>query len=417
MKFSKKAFPPGFFDLSQDISRDLPVDVIAQWTATDQSAEAAQNILNKTKVTGTIVSSDSAGLSKMSQNLGLIEVLAKINRPKELVYSYGSGIGGEGVGIWAADNTQMFYRENVPLEHIATMVTAMQDHVQKECEVKIGLGVHYGEFYSLGGGLYGPHADWIEDVAENHTSGGEVVITEHFFRKLPAHHLFRVTQRDDVSFEQGAIYRLDNFTRGSQLYYELPLGNEQYPIPYSENFYKDLKHYQQTNDSKYLKEMYRKYGKDLAVVLIEREREEVPVREINLLNDLALSVVMKKNAQELLDNKNGWEVKTAGNLGIYLFNDCQHALEYAKKFREELLKDGIKCRIGIDCGTVLEFNLDEGHKDIAGMPVNRASKMAQDKGEMGNIYLSDTVAAEVDTTGFKPITFQVSGVSIQGLVG
>jgi hypothetical protein len=275
------------------------------------------------------------------------------------------------------------------------------------------LGVHYGEFYSLGGGLYGPHADWIEEVAENCTSGNEVVVTEHFLNKLPKGHPFSFVKRDDLNFEHGSIFRLDN---NGELY-TLPLGDEQYPIPYSDDFYNDLKKYQQTNDEAHLDQMYLKYGKDLAVVLIEREREEVPVREINLLNDLALSVVMKKNAQELLDNKNGWEVKTAGNLGIYLFNNCQHALEYAKKFREELLKDGIKCRIGIDCGTVLEFNIDKGHKDIAGMPVNRASKMAQDKGEMGNIYLSDTVAAQVDTTGFKPIEFKVSGVTIQGFVG
>jgi hypothetical protein len=43
--------------------------------------------------------------------------------------------------------------------------------------------------------------------------------------------------------------------------------------------------------------------------------------------------------------------------------------------------------------------------------------MAQDKGEMGNIYLSDTVGSQVDTSGFKPVEFQVSGVAINGFVG
>lgn len=413
MKFSKKAFPASFFDLSQDISRDLPVDVIAEWTASDQSDEIARNILNKTKVTGTVVSSDSAGLSKMSQNLGLIEVLAKINRPKELVYSYGSGIGGEGVGIWAADNTQMFYKDSVPAEHIAAMVTAMQDKIQKECDVKIGLGVHHGEFYSLGGGLYGIHADWIEEVAENYTSGNEVAITEHFLKRLPKGHTFNIVDRTDVTFDFGKIYRVDNNNEP----YTLPLGSEEYPIPYSDAFYKDLSTYQKTNDKKLLDKMYSKYSKHLAVVLIEREREDTPIHEISLLNNLALSVVMKKTAQELLDDEQGWEVKTAGSLGIYLFKSCEHALSYAKKFRKNLEEDGIKCRIGIDCGTLLEFDIDGGYKDIAGMPVNLASKMAQDKGEMGKIYMSDTVSKDVDTSDFKPITFQVSGVSISGFVG
>ena len=69
-----------------------------------------------------------------------------------------------------------------------------------------------------------------------------------------------------------------------------------------------------------------------------------------------------------------------GTLGIYVFDDAPAALAFARSFRLEFAKHDIACRIGIDAGAVLLFDLPAGGKDIAGSPVNMASKMAQDKG-------------------------------------
>ncbi|WP_286394925.1 hypothetical protein [Pseudanabaena mucicola] len=51
------------------------------------------------------------------------------------------------------------------------------------------------------------------------------------------------------------------------------------------------------------------------------------------------------------------------------------------------------------------------------MPVNLASKMAQDKGEFGKIYLSATFKDCLDISRFREIKYQVSGVEITAYEG
>ncbi len=418
MKFSPKAYPPSFFDLTQDISRDLPIDIIRSWTNSDQSGEVAKKILEKTKVRGTLISSDSSGLTKMSQHLGLIEILGKINQPKELVYSFGIHIGGEGVGIWAADNTEMFYPESVPFDSILKMLATIRQELLNTCEVKIGLAAHFGEFYSLGGGMYGTEADWIENIAENQTEGGEIVVTEHLLEQVKSKEELGLIEREDLRSHFGKVFRLN----GGQLLEDVPKHNPYYPVPYSKEFYDDLLVYNKDTNQDFLKKMYEQYIERATVVLVEREREEevetsdAHIHEVRLLNDLALSVVMKKAADAVLPTYKGDEIKTAGPLGIYVFKESSFALDFAKQLRDNLLKDGVRSKIGIDYGDLLVFTTPDGHKDIAGMPVNQASKMAQDKGDFGHIYMSAEVAKQVSTEGFFKTTIEVSGVTIDQFV-
>ncbi len=424
MKFSPKAYPPSFFDLTQDISKDLPVDIIKAWTNSDQSGDIAKSILEKTKVRGTLISSDSSGLTKMSQHMGLIELLAKINQPKELVYSFGTHIGGEGVGIWAADNTEMFYPESVSTESIINMLNSIKKELLHTCDVKISLAAHFGEFYSLGGGMYGNEADWIENIAEDQTEGGEIVISEHLLEKFKSSDnnvngaSLSLIEREDLQSKYGKIFRLED----GQMLADIPKNDPYYPIPYSKDFYEDLIKFNTNTDEVLLKNMYEKYVEKLTVVLIEREREEEIetedkyIHEVRLLNDLALSVVMKKAADAVLSKYNGTEIKTAGPLGIYVFKESQKALDFAKELKNNLLKDGVSSKTGIDYGELLVFTTPDGHKDIAGMPVNQASKMAQDKGEFGHIYMSAEVAKQVNTEGFSKTTIEVSRVTIDQFV-
>lgn len=151
-------------------------------------------------------------------------------------------------------------------------------------------------------------------------------------------------------------------------------------------------------------------------LLIEREEPDVP--EVAVLNDLALSLAMKTIGARLLEGTGGAENKTAGPLGIYTFADCREALAFARGFRRTLREPGIASRIGIGHGEVLVFRLEQGGHDIAGTPVNLASKMAQDKGEFGSIYLTPAAA---DRAGLDPrgprLAIAVSGVSVDAYVG
>ncbi|HEY9802358.1 MAG TPA: hypothetical protein V6D25_18500 [Leptolyngbyaceae cyanobacterium] len=408
-KFTTGQYNPALFDISQDIIGSLPLTLIKKWLVSEQTQQATLELLEPYKVKGYAISSDSAGLTKLTKQKGLLEILAIINQPKEIVYSVGTAIGGEGVGIWAADNTQMFYPASVQPEILLSALLTIQRQISETCQIKIGLGAHYGEFYYINGGLYGLEADVIEEIAENDTEGGEIVISQGFYELLPENHNFTITQKSEVVTQIGKLFRVVD---GPSLT-EIPSLNPQYPIPYSETFYADLLAYgNRLTDTEFSKQLANKYLQNKVVVLIERETEEAQSHEIGMFTNLALTAELKDTGLQLLQKYNGVEVKVVGSIGIYVFDEADTALNFAQAFRQELAAQNIASRTGIDAGSILLFDLAGGGRDIAGNPVNVASKMAQDKGQFGKLYLSSTMKTLVDVSQFTQITYTVSGVEI-----
>lgn len=412
-KLSKKRYSTNLFDVTQDIIGALPLKLVEQWLSSEQTYADALRLLDSHKVLGYSVSSDSVGLTKLTQQKGLLEILAIINQPKKIVHGYGKAIGGESVGIWAADNTQMFYPNDLSASTLVSTLLTIQDAIAQSCQIKIGLGAHYSSFYAISGGLYGSEADAIEDIAENHTCGGEILISQAICDRLPNDHNFTIEKRDDLVTEIGNIYRVLDGDRLSGLQ---PF-NQQYPIPYSEDFYADLLKYEtqitnQTIDQRFTHNLIEKYIQQKVVVLIESKSESVETHEVSMFNQLSFSALMKDIGLRLLNKTSAEEIKVVSSLGIYVFDNAHDAVNFAQTFRQELAKQDIICRIGIDRGEVLIFNLSFGTKDIAGMPVNVASKMAQDKGKFGKLYLSASMRDVVDVTGFSEIKYNVSGVEI-----
>ncbi|MEH1844561.1 MAG: adenylate/guanylate cyclase domain-containing protein [Nostoc sp.] len=194
---------------------------------------------------------------------------------------------------------------------------------------------------------------------------------------------------------------------------EVPPLNTNYPIPYSETFYADLVVYEnRLTDAELGKQLTDKYLQNKVIVLIERQSQEVEAHETAMFANLALSARLKDMGQRLLKQNNGAEIKVVGIIGIYAFDEATTALNFAQAFRQELAAQDVASRIGIDAGPVLIFDLSVGGKDIAGNPVNVASKMAQDKGQFGKLYLSSTMKELLDVSEFTQITYTVSGVEI-----
>ncbi|MDZ8258890.1 family 3 adenylate cyclase [Nostoc sp. ChiQUE01b] len=408
-KFTTDQYNPALFDITQDIIGSLPLKLIQKWLVSEQTQQATLELLKPYKVKGYAISSDSAGLTKLTKQKGLLEILAIINQPKEIVYSVGTAIGGEGVGIWAADNTQMFYSASVNPETIVSALLTIQRQISKTCQIKIGLGAHYGEFYYINGGLYGLEADAIEEIAENDTEGGEIAISQSFYELLPENHNFTITQKSEEVTEIGKLFRVLD---GPGLDVIPPL-NPQYPIPYSQEFYADLLAFgNRLADTEFGKQLAEKYLQNKVVVLIEREPEEAQSHEIGMFTNLALTAELKDTSSQLLQKYHGVEVKVVGSIGIYVFDKADTALNFAQAFRQELAAQNIASRIGIDTGSILLFDLAAGGKDIAGNPVNVASKIAQDKGQFGKLYLSSTMKTLMDVSQFTQITYTVSGVEI-----
>lgn len=96
-------------DLKQEIAGPIPVDIVSKWSRSAKTPQQQKIILEPFERRGYLVASDSAGLSRLSGERTLLEVMKMVSEPKEIIYLLGRKIGGEGVGVWAADNSLMFY--------------------------------------------------------------------------------------------------------------------------------------------------------------------------------------------------------------------------------------------------------------------------------------------------------------------
>jgi hypothetical protein len=406
-RFNPTRFPPGFFDLPADAGRGLPLDVIAAWTRSNQTEDAARELLAPSRLRGIVVSSDAAGLTRLTQERSLIEILSMVSRPKELVHAYGKAIGGIPLGVWAADNTLMFYPEAVAPEQVLSMLLTMQDQVKAECEVGIGLCAHSGVFYELGLGVYGPDADRVEAIAEDFTAARELVITGELLQALGNSTAFQVTAREDLRATFGDVHRVMEGPRLSGI----TATDFRYPLPFTEEFFGGLTEFHRTRRTSLVP---RPAYREVAVVVVVREREDRDLPEVATLNDLALSAAVKRLGQALLPPLAGLEIKTTNEVSIYLFEDPGQGVVFCRALRDSLRSQTVELRIGMDVGRVLVFELGPGLRDIAGSPVNIASKLAQDLGQFGAIHLTLAAAEMAGVTDLPaPCDLQAGGVTIQ----
>ena len=409
-RFPPTRFPPGFFDLPPDAGQRLPLDVIAAWTRGPQTRERARELLAPCTLRGLVVSTDTAGLTRLSQERSLIEILAMVSRPKELVHAYGRALGGQAIGVWAADNTEMFYPEGVAPAHVVGMLLALMDRIAADCEVGIGGCVHTGVFYELGQALYGPDADRVEAIAEDYTAAGELVLTGEAAASLGADAGFRLERRADLAARFGVVERVVDGPRLEGI----AATDFRYPLPFTEEFFGGLGQWQR---SRRTSQVPRPAYREAAIVVVEQAREDSEVPELAALNDLALAAAVARLGHALSEDLPGGPVKTVMGVGIYRFDDARHAVAFARKLREALAGQGVPLRIGIDVGRVLEFELGPGLHDLAGSPVNVASKLAQDAGVFGAIHVSAAAARQAglpDITATVPL--KAGSVTLEAVV-
>jgi len=378
-------FPNSLFDTRSEFARDLPLELVAAWNASAKTAAAAQKLLAPFRVRGTVIVSDSVGLTRLSANRDPLEVMALINRPKELVHEFGTAIGGTAVGLWTADNTEMFYPEGVAMDRIASMLLALQDRIQSECEVQIGMAAHFDTFFLIGNSIYGKPANAVESLAEDRTAGGEIVFTEAAWNRLAASGEIRFSAipRNEAAATPNDGYRLVDGPRHNLN----RRGNSRYPFPFSEDFYACLTaYYEQRDLDSFRRDVLAQFSRRYTVLLTERETV-LEEGEAGVLGEIAAAAVAHARGSYLLAATTGIEVKTAGSLSIYVFEQPDEAIKFAIRLREALALEGIRTRSGIASGEVLVFDLPGGGRDISGSPVNLASKVAQDYGEFGRIYV------------------------------
>src|SRR5947207_1008118 len=135
---------PALADLTQDIAGPVPIQLLHDWANGEQDIGAAQALLASFRTEGTVVSSDTSGLSRLTQAMDLLDVLSLISQPKEILHALGREIGGRAIGTWIADNTEMFYPAGLQPDTVVNAMAEVQFRIQERLRVRIGMCIHSG---------------------------------------------------------------------------------------------------------------------------------------------------------------------------------------------------------------------------------------------------------------------------------
>ena len=404
---AKRFIAPSLADLRQDIAGPIPLDLIQAWMQSPQDGRAENDILSGYRRLGTIVSTDSAGLTKLGRERPLLEVMKLVSEPKEIIHAYGTAIGGRAVGVWAADNTEMFYEDGIHPREILEHLIAAQ-HEIAGLTVQIGAGVHTGEFLEIGGGVFGPEADMVELLAEDFTEGGEIAVSPVVKQQIEDY--FHSAEFAEKALPEMCAYRLEysnvkpRATKGS---------NNKYPFPFNEDFFDFLRQYEGLAAPETLR-ILSTYASDSVVVLLKVHHAPTEL----ILGQLTQWVLANAVIKDLAQQDDVVTIKTNGSLGIFLTSDPARALEFADDLKTGLVANGYDYNIGIARGEVLVFPMGEGdaHKEIAGEPVNIASKISEDIQEHRAIYIDGSVAGEMkQIPGAEPFRLALSHVELTGV--
>ncbi|MCX6543972.1 MAG: hypothetical protein NTV05_06105 [Acidobacteria bacterium] len=377
---------PALADLTQDIAGPLPVELLQTWAAGGQSAADAERLLDVYRIEGTVVASDTSGLSRLTEERDLLDVLAIVSEPKRILHGLGAAIGGRAIGVWVADNTEMYYPSPVDPALIVGAMAEAQVRIASKAAVGIGMCVHSGEFYEVGGGLYGGDAETVEHLAEACAGPGEILLTRAVTDRLGEATESPFARRPELSAVYAAgVYALVRPGRMA----ELRADDTQYPHPYPEEFFSLLSGLGQAADAGQIrKRIYDAYLRERVVVFVSKAHEphsshNLPEMLDEFVNNALVDTIIKV-AMRAEDHVAG----LGGGLAILTFDTPAEALEFAQAVRAQFAENGVAVKIGIDRGPVLFFSNPRGPSGIAGDPVNIASKLSEDTGASGKIRIT-----------------------------
>jgi class 3 adenylate cyclase len=364
---------------------------------------------------GTVVASDASGLSRMMKEMELLEVLRLVSHPKEIIYSLGREIGGRAIGAWVADNTEMFYAQDLELESIVEALAEAQARIQERHSVQLGTCVHTGSFYEIGGGLYGSDADTVEFLAEHYAGPGEILVTEPVARWLKS--------RD---FEEGArasLAQLRHDYLPEQVYSvrwnrRAPWLKERetsYPHAFPMEFYELLRASGESEEARC--EIYGRWLQERTIVFLARQRlrgdASGPSLD-SLLDNLVMNALMDTVIRETM-SASDHVAGSAGGVAILTFATPQEGVGFAREIHTKLAENGLPVHAAIDAGPVLLFRNSRGPSGIAGDPVNTASKLAEDLGLPGSISVTERAFAQLSSDADADrFEVTVSGITVRG---
>ncbi len=410
---SRPRIIPALSDLNQETTGPVQLQLLKQWAAGPRDRESAASLLEPFRVDGTVVATDASGLSKMTDSMDLVRVLAMISRPKEVIHALGVEVGGRAIGHWTADNTEMMYASTIPAEDVVQAMWEVQQRSLAMKLVPIGMCAHAGTFYEIGSSLYGPDATAVEQLAEDYAQGGEFLVTRAVREKLsPSTCEFKA--RADLgrfnAWDARAVVRAGRRP-------ELAEKRRDYPHFYTDDFIRDLSAIESAPDPEALiADIYGRYLRAEAVVFLARARSDPGPHLDAILDDLLTNALI--DAVVLRSIPHRYLVRCSSGLSILTFPYVEDALQFALDIREKFLANDIPMKIGIDYGAILYFDRPDGQRNLMGDPVNVVSKIAEDAGLLGRVCIT-TRATEVLSRvpeNAQPFKMEISRITITGHV-
>lgn len=407
---------PVLADLTQDIAGPVPVRLLQDWAAGKQDLSAARLLLAAFEIEGTVVASDTSGLSLLTREMDLLDVLSLISQPKQVLHALGREIGGRAIGTWVADNTEMFYPSALGMDTLVDAMAEAQFRILARLPIKIGLGIHPGRFYEIGGGLYGKDADVVEVLAEQFAGPGEILMTQQAVARLQTIAPSELARREPRPGSSAGEpnYQLLSHRRMPSLR-EVDTA---YPQPYPLEFHELMSGLSTAKNVDELKEMiYLKWLRTRVVVFLNRQRDQPEAESLStLLDDLVITALMDTVIREVM-HVDDHIVSSGGGLAILTFERARDAVDFARAAQARFVENGLPVQIGIDAGEILFFQNSEGSSGTAGDPVNVASKLAEDVGKAGRITITERALRGLETVpAGEHFESVISGITLRGLV-
>lgn len=410
-------FHPQLADLEQDIAGAPPRGLVELWLAGARTAGRAEQVLEPYRVTGTALSGDSAGLTRLARTLDLIEVIARLSHAKRVLHAAARAHGGRAPGgRWTADNAQVFFPAAVGVEH--AILAAFSAHAALASGgAQLGICLHHGTFWRVGGGLFGRDADVVEVVAEEYARAGETLVTRAVVNALGDAGVWDLDPLGTVAAGTGPLWRV----RRAPVPARPAVPDEttgRYPLPFAPELYEaliGLLDHPEQRDAR-LADIRLRFEKHRTIAMVEMRRPRAA--DAAAVLDGMAAALSASDAVATLAGPGAEVIESSAELVLAAFVDPADALRFTRALMARETALGAACRAGLDTGPVLLTQEAGGRYGIMGSPVNVASKQAHELGEVGRIYLTDDLARRLglDAAGTMRYRAEVSGVVLEGRV-
>ena len=362
---------PALMDLAEDVEGGVPIGFAKAWSRGERTEERALELLAPHAVRGTLVRTDTPGVKDLTDKLPTAKLLSMISRPKEILHGLGVAVGGTPVGRWVADNALLFFPEDVPVD---TVLRAVHDVHRRRDETmaRIGMCVHHGQFYAVGGGMYGPDAWLANHVGEFDTRPGETLVSEAVREALDDAAAWTFEARDDLK-SRGAMATVVDGPDAA----EIEASDLDYPGPYDAAMRERLRELAEGRDAEEVGvEIEVSYQHERAMLVIERVGTGPERSALSVLEHLSGNASIHRIVRFLVAD-GGLPYKVAGRRGIVAYPTARDALSAARTVADTLGRRDIDVRIGIEVGEVLIFSMDHGQSEFTGDALNWAMRLAE----------------------------------------